>query len=358
VPGRQVDRNRLARSRAVWCGEGANVRALSTECRGLHTVVTLLQVIDRDALIEMFASLRRHARRDGGRAPYKPLTLLWAVGRLWSDPLTPRLVPFEAVRNGVKPLLLQFGGPQGSTASPVDPIWRLQFDAGGSIWECRSARRVLVGADGTPIISELRHASASFGFTEAVHVSLSADPVLRMEATFVLAEQVCPPSLWTDLFDAAGIPCGESDGLVGIPISTHRTRQIAMRLSRSPQFRGAVLDAYQGRCAVCGTSPRLGDKRFGIEAAHIRWVTEDGPDAVSNGIALCVMHHRGLDRGAFTLDDQLQVEVSPRMVKEAARDSDLFWRYQGVKLELPERSDHRPHSAHVDWHRREVFATG
>ena len=314
--------------------------------------------MDREDFIEKLGSLRRHVGTVGGRAPYKPLTLLWAIGRIWTEPQSPRLMSFEAVRDGLKPLLQQFGGPRGSSTKPVNPIWRLQFDAGGSIWECRSTRQVLLGADENPIVSELRATDARFGFTETVHARLSMDPVLRMEAAFVLAEQVCPSSLWTELFDAAGIPCEGSDAPMIIPISSQRTRQIAMRLSRSPQFRGAVLDAYRGRCAVCGASPQLGDRRFGIEAAHIRWVAEDGPDAVSNGIALCVMHHRGLDRGAFTLTDRLHVEVSPRLIKPHDEGSDLFWRFEGSRLDLPEQSDHRPLSDHVDWHRREVFAAG
>lgn len=300
--------------------------------------------------------LRRHAQTEGSRAPYKPLTLLWALGRIWSDPTTSRLVPFEVIRDGVRPLLVQFGGPRGASANPVNPIWRLQSDAQGSLWQCRSTRPVILSQAGTPPPSELLETEACFGFSESVFALLQGDVVLRLEAGFVLAEQVCPTSLWSELFEATSIPCDDVDRPLVLPITSRRTRQIASRLARSPRFRSEVLDAYRGRCAVCGTSPQLGARRFGLEAAHIRWVTEEGPDSVSNGLALCVMHHRGLDRGAFTLSENLRIEVSPRLLRPEDAATDHFWRYDGASLEVPDRLDHRPLRDHVDWHRREVFA--
>ena len=37
---------------------------------------------------------------------------------------------------------------------------------------------------------------------------------------------------------------------------------------------------------------------FGLEAAHITWHAGDGPDLVPNGLVLCTLHHKALDRGA------------------------------------------------------------
>ena len=70
---------------------------------------------------------------------------------------------------------------------------------------------------------------------------------------------------------------------------------------RNPQFRRRVLVAYEYRCAVCGFDVRLGSVSIALNAAHIRWFQAGGPDEESNGLALCVLHHKTFDLGAFTV---------------------------------------------------------
>jgi hypothetical protein len=70
------------------------------------------------------------------------------------------------------------------------------------------------------------------------------------------------------------------------------------------QFRQRVLTASEYRCAVCGFDVRLGSVSVALDAAHIRWHQAGGPDRESNGLALCVLHHKIFDLGAFTLDHQ------------------------------------------------------
>ena len=55
---------------------------------------------------------------------------------------------------------------------------------------------------------------------------------------------------------------------------------------------------------------RLGDLSVALDAAHIRWVQADGPDEERNGLALCVLHHKLFDLGAFTLGPDGRVLVS------------------------------------------------
>ena len=75
---------------------------------------------------------------------------------------------------------------------------------------------------------------------------------------------------------------------------------------RSPQFRQDVREAYQNRCAMCGVQLEL------IEAAHL--VPHNHPkglDTVSNGIALCALHHRSLDTGLIYLDANYSILINP-----------------------------------------------
>ena len=51
-------------------------------------------------------------------------------------------------------------------------------------------------------------------------------------------------------------------------------------------------------CALAATN---GWQRLGLEAAHIKWFQARGPDVVQNGLALCSLHHKIFDLGAFTV---------------------------------------------------------
>ena len=53
---------------------------------------------------------------------------------------------------------------------------------------------------------------------------------------------------------------------------------------------------------MCEYDIRFGDRLPGLEAAHIRWHSHDGRDVVSNGLALCGVHHKALDLGAMGLE--------------------------------------------------------
>lgn len=328
-----------------------------------HPCGYLDPMLSREELIDALSDLRRATvadqRSTGTRlAPYKPLTLLWAIGRLWRDPGSPRLVPFTEAREGVRDLCVAFGRLGDNLGNIINPLWRLQGDANRALWECRTSGNPLIGADGVPTAGELVRTGAEFGLSEQAHRMLRDDIPLRLQAGQVLAAQVCPASLWGELFDAIGAPHDGGVQSIALPVSTNRTRLMATRLSRDPRFRVQVLEAYGHRCVVCGASPQLGAARFGIEAAHIQWVTEDGPDDVRNGLALCAMHHRGLDRGAFTLTDAHAVQVSPHLVRATAAAADHFWRFNGTAIEQPAHLHQRPLDQYIHWHRKQVFVEG
>ncbi len=74
-----------------------------------------------------------------------------------------------------------------------------------------------------------------------------------------------------------------------------------------------MLRVYGYRCAVCGFDFRLDNVPLALDAAHIRWHQANGPSIISNGIALCALHHKLFDRGAFSLSDNLRIDVSARV---------------------------------------------
>ncbi|MCI0143186.1 HNH endonuclease [Arthrobacter bambusae] len=77
-------------------------------------------------------------------------------------------------------------------------------------------------------------------------------------------------------------------------------------------FRGTVMRAYEGRCAVC--SLQHGQL---LDAAHIIPDSdEDGVASVVNGMALCKIHHAAFDFGILGIRPDLVVQIQSGLMHE------------------------------------------
>lgn len=139
--------------------------------------------------------------------------------------------------------------------------------------------------------------------------------------------------------------------------SDSRVRRVVTRLERSARFRQDVLMAYRNQCAVSGFSADGVDGL--IEAAHIRgagW-PENGPDHITNGIALTPTLHRLFDRHLFSLQyigEELVVVTSNQLSGDMVQDSITgSWLKveQGQQVRLPSHASSRPRREFVDFHR-------
>jgi putative restriction endonuclease len=126
------------------------------------------------------------------------------------------------------------------------------------------------------------------------------------------------------------------------------------RQKRDPIFREKVLFLYNHSCAICGLNIRLNDKTICVEAAHIKWFNHNGPCKETNGIALCTLHHKLFDRGAFTiLPDSYRVKVSQRVAGSGKED--WLSKFNDKKIAIPSDYNLRPDSSYVKWHFNEVY---
>ena len=91
-----------------------------------------------------------------------------------------------------------------------------------------------------------------------------------------------------------------------------------------------------------------------LEAAHIKWHQAGGPDIEVNGLALCSLHHKLFDRGAFALSKHLEILVSDDAYGSAGFQEWLM-RFHGQKLNFPQRQTYYPNEDFTGWHVREVF---
>ena len=124
------------------------------------------------------------------------------------------------------------------------------------------------------------------------------------------------------------------------------------RIMRDRIFRRIVLRAYDERCAITGLKLINGMGRAEVAAAHIRPVEANGPDIISNGLALSGTAHWMFDRGLISLTDNLEILISRQ-----ANDPDsvrAMINKTGHALAPPRTSD-RPHPHFLKWHREHCF---
>lgn len=272
-------------------------------------------------------------KRAGERAPHKPLLVLLALGVFQNGE---RKLAFVKYEKKLQDLLREFG-PSRSSHHAEYPFWRLQGDG---LW--------VVTADGpmqnrrssnNPTVRELREKNAIGSFPDVLVAAMTEQPLLITEiASKVLADHF-PPSIHSDILDAVGLSL---------------ERGVDLKKVRSPEFRLKVLRAYEYRCSVCGLDLRINNMTVALEAAHIRWHVAGGPDVEANGLALCSLHHKLFDLGAFTINAKGEILVSTQVHGGHAFEEVLLI-HHGARCIKPLDPDHAPRSVYLDWHRTEVF---
>lgn len=273
-------------------------------------------------------------RKAGQRAPHKPLLCLLVISKLFTE--NQRLISFGKIENPLRELLTEFGPPR-KVCHPEYPFWALQNEKG--IWEVCCALAILKPANGYPTPGALLASKAKGGFQKDVYNELRQNEDLRARVILNLLKSHFPETLHEDILLSLGLT---------LPTDVPRSND------RDPEFREKVLSAYEYRCAVCGFNVRIGHVVVALEAAHIKWHQAAGPDIRENGLALCSLHHKLFDRGAFTID-----EARCALISEKAYGTEGFvehlGRFHKKPLLKPNRECYRPKCDYTKWHMEQVF---
>lgn len=287
-------------------------------------------------VLERLTSFRQY-QRNGQRVPHKPLLVLLALGRL--EGTGSSAVPWTLAETRLADLVAEFGPPSrtGRTQSAAYPFTRLRADG---VW--------LLDRDvPDDNLGPLREQHVTGRLDPGIEAALRDDPGLLHSVARRLVESQFPMTVAPDVLTSVGL---DPELVFGTPPGVTDLSERRRRSSSWPQL---ILAAWDRQCAFCGYDGQLGGATVGIEAAHVRWFNLGGPDSDDNGLALCSLHHKLLDRGALGLDRDHRIVVSglfSARTEAAKRVYDLHERRLS-----PRRGTRLPAVEHIEWHTSQVF---
>ncbi|MER5349552.1 phosphorothioated DNA-binding restriction endonuclease [Kitasatospora sp. NPDC002551] len=324
---------------------------------------------------ELLAALGRlrQANTGGVRAPHKPLLLLWLLGR--HARLGTSAVPYPEAEEPVSRLINDFGpavGPATAAQRAAMPFVHLER----SLWSlCDAAGRELGTADVQGSGAALRRVGAVGRLRPEVERLLTEDPSAGPVAVRLLLDRHFTPSLEAAICEEADVALPDldvgdldvpgpdsgaaDDGASDTAAADGAAREPAFRLVRrrvrAAGFAADVLRAFDHACAFCGYDGRLGRHPVGVEAAHIQWHSQGGPDVLANAFALCSLHHALFDFGVLGVTEDRTVRISPHFRTDSpAGRAVRALRDRPVPLPHGRPAAPRAH-AFLRWHDRSVF---
>jgi putative restriction endonuclease len=130
-----------------------------------------------------------------------------------------------------------------------------------------------------------------------------------------------------------------------LPIERRYVISTFRRRVHQRAFRERVLEAYRQQCAIC----RLRHQEL-LDAAHIVGDVEDeGDPVVSNGLALCKLHHAAFDSFFLTVRPDYTIEVRRSILEETDGPMLLVGLKQmhDQRIQVPRSRSDRPDQARL-----------
>ena len=294
--------------------------------------------------IDTIRAIRPHRLR-GQRAPYKTLLLLWMIARTAAG--KSERVSFSDAEDRLKRLM--WGYRMSQTLAVKYPfvylaeathLWRVEDTNGNNIYDMTEPIYPNKRQPGRESIRFLREEAT--GYLAPAFVEAIRDEEVRSQVVNELLRLQFPESLHYVMLRDLQL--------------AHSVSYKARR--RDPKFREDILEAYGERCAFCGFDSRLKDSSVGIDAAHVKMHARGGADAVDNGLALCVLHHRLFDRGAMSISDHMLMIISPLLTGVSPSTRQQVRSLESREVVSPISDYDCPDIENIRWHRDEIFVKG
>lgn len=309
------------------------------------------EILSCEEVLDKFNRIR--VLNSGGElAPYKPLLILWAIGRLLRD--GHRWIDYRRSRETLESLFNEFK-PIGNRRVLRKPFYRLMKQ--DKVWEIPEADGLKETKDGDVSHGNLKRIEARGGFTDKIFNTLMHDKTIALCLAGMLVEKFFAPVLHERVLKATLGEIADSVSEARMEQnSSEFLRLTLLRRRRQANFRRMVLPAYHHSCAVCNHSIEYPPNYWpSLEAAHIRSHSQEGPDEVQNGLALCATHHELFDCGLFTITPaELCIRVSEPLMEHNPKSPIIELNKSQLRAKPTEKADW-PAREHLEWHSSYVF---
>ncbi|MBL7966894.1 MAG: HNH endonuclease [Prolixibacteraceae bacterium] len=261
-----------------------------------------------------------------GKAPHKPILLLAVVDGFEKGYLKGREVPISeelltSFHDYWKLLVntqneAHFYLPFYHLGSEKSGFWQLKLYAGKEIPVTKS--------NSIKSYKALYHTVEYALLSEDLALALQ-NPVQRNEIKVALLERYFPdkasnlyksPVLYSEVIKK-DILYDPAENYARKVIRKFEQMNVAEReeelILRSHIFRKAVLEIYDGRCAISGMKLEFGNNFTMVDACHIVPFADAQGDTITNGIALSPTLHRAFDRGLVSVSNDYRVLVHPHL---------------------------------------------
>jgi putative restriction endonuclease len=277
--------------------------------------------------------------RNGGIVSlHKPLLLLLAISEVYKGHEN-RFV-FDDIEYELRFLLSKYGLKHTSILRPQYPF--VYLGQNHQLWRCSIQREDLKHPDAASRMEVI----GSIGKLGDEFYQFLKTPSNAMNCMQLILNEYWPEVYHSDILNDLGIYNDEDVHELKLSI-------VEQKNNRSKKFVEEVLDAYERKCAVCHQSIRLADTLIGIDACHVWPIQHNGDDDVSNGVALCKIHHWALDRGAISISKDLSLQVSKKL--NGNRLTDYFTDYENNQIFIPRNKDSALSLKNVEYHYKYIF---
>ncbi|MXV88009.1 MAG: hypothetical protein F4117_07925 [Acidimicrobiales bacterium] len=297
-----------------------------------------LGLLNADDWTQRVLGVARYQAPSGARSPYKPLLLLWLIGRVTNG--SGSSVTFREAEEPLANLLTPHA-IASTTPQPAVPFAALASDP--ELWSVHLASGADFGSFPWPSRRNARflRAESATGQLAPRFFAALGDRRLRDRVVNELLFSEFPKALHRHILTEVGL--------------NHHV--LLHHPADDPEFRRRVIRAYDMRCAMCGFGMAIGKQSLtiGLEAAHIKMPSKGGPYEVDNGLLLCDGHRTMFDWGALGIDSERRICVSEAIVAATPVQGDALSALRGRPIRCSHRTENRPSREYTEWHRANIF---
>jgi putative restriction endonuclease len=274
---------------------------------------------------------------NGRPALKKPLLLLLIISKFEEGFYTDNKIHFTDIEKELTELIENYGGrPIKSGSRSYQPF---QYLNSSRFWDIHLPDGVKMTHSRDLPLKVFRDKDTFVTLDKDLFDNLKQSRDLRATLANFILQKWWPETVQDELRNVLDLP---------------EENLVKFQKSRNKEFANLVIANFRYKCAFCGFSSSFNNYNFGIDGAHIKWFSQNGPDTIENGLSLCKFHHWAFDRGAISVDPKtLELQISSKFIGRDDQSIRIVENLAG-KTMFPYK-DIRPNSLFLEWHNEFIF---